>query len=125
VFDLDLKVYRNSEDALSVLSVFLLLLDEPTQALAPKFFDVFQLFFVPVPNVSIFDPTKTSNSLSKECLLPCPIPKSNLQRYPRNIYRGLRQSPFLCILKGDVPANARFPHPSGLLAHQAATHLVL
>src|SRR5690606_15057209 len=118
-------IYRNSEDWLSVLSAFLSHLGEPIPTPAPKFFDVSRPVLIPAPNVSIFDPTKRNNFLSTECLRLGPIPKSNQQRYPRNIYRGSRRSRFLYIPKGDVPANARFRHPSGLWAHRATAHPVL
>src|SRR5690606_32572468 len=84
-----------------------------------------RLVLILAPNVSIFDPTKRNNFLSTEFLRLGPIPKSNQQRYRGNIYRALRLSRFLYIPKGDVPANARFRHPNGLLVHRAKEHRVL
>src|SRR5690606_158070 len=91
VFGLRLIIGHSFVNELFVWFVVLLPLVVPNPILVLEFFYVLRLFFLLAPNVLIFDPTKKNNFLSKEFPLLGLILKSNLLRYPGNIYRELPQ----------------------------------
>ena len=90
---------------------------------APTFFDVWIQISPLLSNGFLSAPTKMNSFLSKEFLLHGLIQESIPQHCPRNNGRGLRQSPFLCIVVNVVLTNRLTLHPSGWSVHRAKEYL--